>query len=60
MNTPVNQSHKLKLPSGMKVYQSIVGTRALKRLHKTRTAANEYAPKVVARYAALKVLAAHG
>jgi len=40
----------------MKVYQSIVGNRALKRLHRTRTGANEYAPKVVARYAKLKAV----
>ena len=52
-----NTSRKLKLPSGMKVYQSVVGNRALKRLHKTRTGANEYAPKVVTRYAKLKAAA---
>lgn len=57
MNKPINQSRKLKLPSGIKVYQSVVGNRALKRLHKTRSRANDYAPAVVTRYAKLKAAA---
>jgi len=48
------QSVKITLPSGVKIYQSIVGNRALRRLHKTRSGANLYAPLVVARYARLK------